>query len=58
MTTATESDTVHTIFSLARHLSAARRQGVTELLGRESDIPLPDRATLDEAIAFCWKPIA
>jgi len=52
MTMTTESETVHTIFSLARHLSVARRQWVADLLRRESDTPLPERATLDEAIAL------
>ena len=52
MTTPIETETVHTILSLARHLSAARRQWVAELLRRESDTPLPEQATLDEAIAL------
>ncbi len=52
MTTAIESETIHTIFSLARHLSAARRHWVADLLRRESDAPLPAHATLDEAIAL------
>jgi predicted HTH domain antitoxin len=52
MTTTTESETVHTILSLARQLSTARRQWVAELLSRESDTPLPEHATLDEAIAL------
>ncbi len=52
MTTTTESETVHTILSLARQLSAARRQWVGELLSRESDTPLPEHATLDEALAL------
>ena len=52
MTTTTETEAVHTILSLARQLSAARRQWVAELLSRESDTPLPEQATLDEAIAL------
>ena len=52
MTTTTETETIHTILSLARQLSAARRQWVVELLSRESDTPLPEHATLDEAIAL------
>ena len=32
MTTTMETETVHTILSLARHLSTARRQWVAELL--------------------------
>ena len=52
MTTTTETETVHTILSLARQLSAARRQWVAKLLSRESDTPLPEQATLDEAIAL------
>lgn len=52
MTVTTETETVHTILSLARQLSAARRRWLAELLSRESDTPLPEHATLDEAIAL------
>lgn len=53
MTATTEAETVHTILSLARQLSTARRRWIAELLSRESDAPLPERATLlDEAIAL------
>lgn len=52
MTTTTETETVHTILSLARQLSAARRRWLAELLSRESDAPLPEHAALDEAIAL------
>jgi hypothetical protein len=54
MTVTTETETVHTILSLARQLSAARRRWLAELLSRESDTPLPEHATLDEAIALYW----
>jgi predicted HTH domain antitoxin len=52
MTTTTETETVHTILSLARQLSTAHRRWLAELLSRESDAPLPEHATLDEAIAL------
>ena len=52
MTTTMETGTVHTILALARKLSAARRRWIAELLNRENDAPLPERATLDEAIAL------
>jgi predicted HTH domain antitoxin len=52
MTIPTESETVHIILSLARQLPTERRQWVGELLCRESDTPLPERATVDEAIAL------
>jgi hypothetical protein len=52
MTTTTETEMVHTILSLARQLSAVRRHWLAELLNRESDAPLPEHATLDEAIAL------
>jgi predicted HTH domain antitoxin len=52
MTATTEIVTVHTILSLARQLSAARRRWLAELLSRESDAPLPEHATFEEAIAL------
>lgn len=51
MAATTETETVHTIFSLARQLSVARRRWIAELLSRETDEPLPAHATLDEAVA-------
>ncbi len=52
MTATTETETVHTILSLARQLSAAHRRWIAELFSRESDAPLPEHATLEEAIAL------
>ena len=52
MTASTETVTVHTILALARQLSAANHRWLVDLLSRTSDAPLPERATLDEAIAF------
>ena len=52
MTASTETGTVHTIMALARQLSSADRRWLVDLLSRASDAPLPERATLDEAIAL------
>ena len=52
MITTTETVTAHTILALARQLSAARRRWVADLLSRDNDAPLPEHATLDEAIAL------
>ena len=52
MTATTETETVHTILTLARQLSPTQRRWIGELLSRENDAPLPERATLDEAIAL------
>ena len=52
MTVPTETTTVHDILALARHLSAADRRWLAELLSRDSEAPLPEQATLDEAIAL------
>jgi len=52
MMATTETETVLTILSLARQLSATRRRWLAELLNYGSDTPLPEHATLDEAIAL------
>ena len=52
MTATTETETIHTILTLARQLSPTRRRWIGELLSRENDAPLPEQATLDEAIAL------
>ena len=52
MITTPETVTAHTILALARQLSAARRRWVADLLSRDNDAPLPEHATLDEAIAL------
>ena len=48
----TETVTAHTILALARQLSAARRRWVADWLSRDNDAPLPEHATLNEAIAL------
>jgi predicted HTH domain antitoxin len=52
MTATAETETVHTILTLARQRSPTRRRWIEELLSRENDAPLPEQATLDEAIAL------
>ena len=52
MTIISEPTTVHTILVLARQLSADDRRWLATLLSWENDAPLPDHATLDEAIAL------
>lgn len=52
MTVTSETVTEHTILALARRLPADRRRWVAEWLSREHDAPLPEHATLDEAIAL------
>lgn len=47
-----EPTTVYNILVLARQLSADDRHRLARLLSREGDAPLPDHATLDEAIAL------
>src|SRR5437870_6262082 len=52
MTASTETVTVNRILALARQLSPVNHCWLVDLLSRTSDVPLPERATLDEAIAF------
>ena len=47
-----EPTTVYNILVLARQLSADDRRWLAAVLGRESNAPLPEHATLDEAIAL------
>lgn len=47
-----EPTAVYNILVLARDLSADERRWVATMLSRESDAPLPDHATMDEAIAL------
>jgi predicted HTH domain antitoxin len=47
-----ETVTIPDILALTRHLSASDRQWLAELLGRLDDEPLPEQATLEEAIAL------
>lgn len=48
----TEPATIAHILVLARDLSADDRQVLAQLLRQDEDIPLPEEATLDEAIAL------
>jgi len=52
MTGATETTTVYTILALAGQLSMDGRRQIADLLSREHDAPLPDHATVEEAIAL------
>jgi len=52
MTGTTETTTVYTILALAGQLSRDGRRQIAELLRRENDAPLPDHATVEEAIAL------
>ncbi len=52
MTLSPESVTVQDVLSLARYLSDEDRQWLAELLNRLEDTPLPETATVDEAIAL------
>jgi predicted HTH domain antitoxin len=47
-----ETVTIPDILALTRHLSAADRHWLAELLSRLDDEPLPEQATLEEAIAL------
>ena len=52
MTGTTETTIVYTILALAGQLSRDGRRQIVELLRRENDAPLPDHATVEEAIAL------
>ncbi len=52
MTLSPETVTVQDVLALARHLSEADRHWLGALLSRLEDTPLPETATLDEAIAL------
>ena len=52
MTGTTETTTVYTILALAGQLSRDGRRQIADLLNRENDAPLPDHATVEEAIAL------
>jgi len=52
MTGTTETTTVYMILALAGQLSRDGRRQIAELLRRENDAPLPDHATVEEAIAL------
>ncbi len=52
MTLSPETVTVQDVLSLARYLSDEDRQWLAELLNRLEDTPLPETATVDEAIAL------
>jgi hypothetical protein len=48
--TATANATVQDVLAIARLLPEAERQRLVELLNRGEDAPLPEQATIDEAI--------
>jgi len=52
MTEATETTMLYTILALAGQLSIDGRRQIVDLLNREHDAPLPDHATVEEAIAL------
>jgi predicted HTH domain antitoxin len=52
MTGTTETTAVYTILALAGQLSRDGRRQIADLLRRENDAPLPDHATVEEAIAL------
>lgn len=52
MTLLAENVTLQDVLSLTRYLSEEDRQWLATLLNRLEDTPLPEVATLDEAIAF------
>ncbi|MCI0525298.1 MAG: UPF0175 family protein [Acidobacteria bacterium] len=50
MNVATESTTIYDVLALARALSESDRYRIAELLSREQDEPLPEQASIEEAI--------
>lgn len=52
MTVSPATVTVQDVLALARHLSEEDRHWLGKLLSRLEDTPLPETATLDEAIAL------
>lgn len=52
MTEITATTTVYTILALAGQLSMDDRRHVADLLSRENDAPLPDHATVEEAMVL------
>ncbi|MGH9754304.1 MAG: UPF0175 family protein, partial [Blastocatellia bacterium] len=50
MNIATETTTIHDVLALARFLSKPDRSRLVELLSREQGEPLPECASIDEAI--------
>ncbi len=52
MTTLSEPTTIYNILALARQLSIDDRRWLATVLSRESEEPLPEHATMDEAIAL------
>lgn len=50
MNIATETTTIYNVLALVRALSESERYRLVELLGRQQDEPLPERASIDEAI--------
>ena len=52
MTLTLETVTVQDVLALTRHLSIEDRHWLAELLSRLDDEPLPEHATLEEAVAL------
>jgi predicted HTH domain antitoxin len=50
MNVATEATTIYDVLALARALSDSDRYRLAELLSRQQDEPLPEHASIDEAI--------
>ncbi|MGH9847378.1 MAG: UPF0175 family protein [Blastocatellia bacterium] len=52
MNITTETTTISDVLALARFLSEPDRHRLTDLLIRDEDAPLPETASIDEAIEF------
>jgi predicted HTH domain antitoxin len=52
MNTAIEKPTVSDILVLARRMSEVEKKKLAKLLQRSDELPLPEKATMDEAIEF------
>jgi hypothetical protein len=50
MNVVTETTTIYDVLALARALSDSDRYRLAELLSRQQDEPLPEQASIDEAI--------
>jgi predicted HTH domain antitoxin len=50
MNVATEATTIYDVLALVRALSDSDRYRLAELLSRQQDEPLPEHASIDEAI--------
>jgi predicted HTH domain antitoxin len=52
METTIQTTTIYDVLALARALSISDRHRLAKLFGREQDAPLPERASVDEAIGL------